>query len=189
MRRLHLVVGVCAVVAFLITGQFMRHHSPPMATMSDSARLMYRSRHIYILAAGLAQSRSGSALPAAPRRLAQSGSGGWFRLTPRVSCAADCCVHRRTRTRLSRGNAWSHAGLYALFAGSIAHFACGAATSRKSLGDSPLARKGGSHSPFETGQRALDRVPRNRQREAHVAAAAETDAGDRQDALLVAAGR
>src|SRR5437899_1107560 len=53
MRRLHLIVGVCAVIAFLITGQFMSHHSPPMATMSDSARLMYRSRHIYILAAGL----------------------------------------------------------------------------------------------------------------------------------------
>src|SRR5215469_1481954 len=53
MRGFHLVAGMVAVTAFLITGQFMRHHQPPMATLGDAARLMFRSRHIYILAAGL----------------------------------------------------------------------------------------------------------------------------------------
>src|ERR1700722_8560881 len=53
MRRLHLVAGVGAVVVFLITGQLMLHHTPPLATLGDSARLMFRSRHLYILSAAL----------------------------------------------------------------------------------------------------------------------------------------
>jgi hypothetical protein len=52
-RKLHLTVGIIAVIAFLITGQFMRHHTPPMPTLTDGTRLMFRSRHIYILSAGL----------------------------------------------------------------------------------------------------------------------------------------
>ena len=54
MRRLHLGVGVFAVVTFLITGQFNEtSRIPPRVALSDSVRLMFRSRHIYILAAGL----------------------------------------------------------------------------------------------------------------------------------------
>src|ERR1700734_180538 len=40
MRRLHLVVGVVAIAVFVATGQFMRHHTPPIAALSDSDRLM-----------------------------------------------------------------------------------------------------------------------------------------------------
>src|SRR5215469_7945765 len=36
MRKLHLAVGILAVVTFLISGQLMRHHSPPMTALSDS---------------------------------------------------------------------------------------------------------------------------------------------------------
>ena len=53
MRRYHLSLGLLTIVAFLITGQFMRHHQPPLETFGDSTRLMFRSRHIYILASGL----------------------------------------------------------------------------------------------------------------------------------------
>ena len=53
MRKLHFILGWLTVIAFLITGQVMRHHAPPLVTMSDTVRLMYRSRHIYVLAAGL----------------------------------------------------------------------------------------------------------------------------------------
>jgi len=53
MRKVHLVVGVLTVVIFLITGQIMRHHQPAMKTLGDAERLMYRSRHLYILASGL----------------------------------------------------------------------------------------------------------------------------------------
>src|SRR5438067_1680404 len=49
MRKLHLTIGVLTLIAFVITGQIIRHHTPPMRTLSDGVRLMYRSRHIYIL--------------------------------------------------------------------------------------------------------------------------------------------
>lgn len=141
MRRLHLVFGVCAVVAFLITGQFMRHHSPPMATMSDSARLMYRSRHIYILAAGLVNLVFGVHF--------QRHRGGWRRAVQAAAStlllASPALLIVAFTVEPGRGfqeeTPWSHAGLYALFGGSVAHFACGAATSRKPLGDSPLATR------------------------------------------------
>lgn len=53
MRRIRLIVGVATVLAFLISGQMMSHHAPPLSALGANARLMYRSRHIYILASGL----------------------------------------------------------------------------------------------------------------------------------------
>jgi hypothetical protein len=53
LRMAHLVVGTAAVVAFLITGQIMGRHEPPVAAMEWAERLLFRSRHIYLLAAGL----------------------------------------------------------------------------------------------------------------------------------------
>lgn len=53
LRMAHLVVGAVAVVAFLITGQIMGGHEPPVAAMEWAERLLFRSRHIYLLSAGL----------------------------------------------------------------------------------------------------------------------------------------
>jgi len=53
LRMAHLVVGAVAVVAFLITGQIMGRHEPPVAAMEWAERLLFRSRHIYLLCAGL----------------------------------------------------------------------------------------------------------------------------------------
>jgi len=47
MRRIHLILGLLGVIAFLLTGQFMRHHSPPMQLLTPELRMMYVSRHIY----------------------------------------------------------------------------------------------------------------------------------------------
>src|ERR1017187_1497807 len=41
------------------------------------------------------------------------------------------------------------------------------------------------HGPFETGQRALYGVPRDGQRQTHVAGASESRTGDGKDALLL----
>lgn len=49
LRTTHLVVGAITVVAFLITGQIMSLHEPPVAGMEWADRLLFRSRHIYIL--------------------------------------------------------------------------------------------------------------------------------------------
>ena len=125
MRNLHLAVGVLAVIAFLITGQFMRHHAPPMVAMSDSARLMFRSRHIYILGSALVNLVLGVYF--------QRHTGGWRRVVQAIGSAfliaSPVLLLWAFTAEPGRGfreeMPWSHAGLYSLFAGSIAHLACG----------------------------------------------------------------
>ena len=47
MKRLHLLLGLTLFVIFLLTGQYMEYvHS---RVLPDGPRLLYRSRHIYIL--------------------------------------------------------------------------------------------------------------------------------------------
>lgn len=53
MKRLHLVVGVTALVAFLLTGQYMDYLEVRTNALGETARMMFRSRHIYLLLAGL----------------------------------------------------------------------------------------------------------------------------------------
>jgi hypothetical protein len=53
MRTLHLSVGAAVLVAFLLTGQYMDYLSVRTGWMGEGARMMFRSRHIYILMAGL----------------------------------------------------------------------------------------------------------------------------------------
>ncbi len=77
--RLHLAVGLLVIAAFVGTGQYMGHHSPPMAALSDSDRLMFRSRHIYILAGGLVNLVLGVYMRRRPR--------GWRRIVQAVGSA------------------------------------------------------------------------------------------------------
>ena len=54
MKRLHLIFGVLVVVAFLLTGQYMDFQEPRVRELTDEGtRMMFRSRHIYLLLAGL----------------------------------------------------------------------------------------------------------------------------------------
>lgn len=53
MKLLHLVVGALILVAFLLTGQYMDYLDVRSGRLGDATRMMYRSRHIYILLAGL----------------------------------------------------------------------------------------------------------------------------------------
>jgi len=66
MRHIHLVCGVLALVAFAASGQVMLRHVPPMHLLGDDVRLMYRSRHIYLLGSGIANVQLG--LYVVPRR-------------------------------------------------------------------------------------------------------------------------
>jgi peptidoglycan/LPS O-acetylase OafA/YrhL len=118
-----MIVGVAAVAAFLITGQLMRHHTPPMSTLTDSVRLIYRSRHIYILAGGLVNLMLGlywRRQSRGWRRPVQTAGSALLLLAPALLVVAFAVepaggFHEETP--------WSHAGLYALFAGSMAHLA------------------------------------------------------------------
>ena len=51
MKRLHLIIGLTVVIIFLLTGQYMEYVHNRL--LPDGTRMLYRSRHIYLLLAGL----------------------------------------------------------------------------------------------------------------------------------------
>jgi hypothetical protein len=53
LRTAHLVVGAITVAAFLVTGMIMLAHEPSLAALDWGDRLLFRSRHIYVLCTGL----------------------------------------------------------------------------------------------------------------------------------------
>jgi hypothetical protein len=53
MKRLHLWFGCAVLIGFILTGQYMDRYHDHLRGMPDLPRMLYRSRHIYILLAGL----------------------------------------------------------------------------------------------------------------------------------------
>jgi len=53
MKKAHLIFGVLIVVGFLLTGQYMDKFHNHLVGIADGPRLLYRTRHIFILLAGL----------------------------------------------------------------------------------------------------------------------------------------
>jgi len=53
MKKAHLIFGVLIVVSFLLTGQYMDKFHNHLVGVADGPRLLYRTRHIFILLAGL----------------------------------------------------------------------------------------------------------------------------------------
>lgn len=69
MKRFHLILGLVVVVVFLLTGQYMEYVHNRL--LPDGMRMLYRSRHIYFLLAGLINLGLGLYLIVRP--------GGWRR--------------------------------------------------------------------------------------------------------------
>jgi hypothetical protein len=65
MKRLHLIFGVVVVIVFLLTGQYMEYVHNRL--LPDGTRMLYRSRHIYLLLAGLLNLVIGIYFVARPR--------------------------------------------------------------------------------------------------------------------------
>ena len=53
MKRFHLIFGIVILVVFALTGQYMHRYLNHLEGMPDGLRMMYRTRHIFILLAGL----------------------------------------------------------------------------------------------------------------------------------------
>jgi hypothetical protein len=53
LRRLHFVVGLAGVIAFLATGAYMRAGFPDLYAANEVLRYLYRSNHVYVLLASL----------------------------------------------------------------------------------------------------------------------------------------
>lgn len=117
-----MLAGVVATLAFLTTGQLMRHHTPPLIGLTADARLMFRSRHIYILASALVNLMLGLYLQpqTAWRGLARNVGSVFVLISPLFLLAAFATEPARG----FRQEMWlSSAGLYVLFAGSMLHLA------------------------------------------------------------------
>ena len=118
LRTAHLVVGAIAVGAFLVTGLVMYSHEPPLPAMDWGDRLLFRSRHIYLLSAGLANLALGVhyALPAVRWRRSAAVAASLLALAsaPVLFFAffAEPMAGRQP-------GAMSALGLYALFVGVI----------------------------------------------------------------------
>ena len=120
-QRIHLAVGVLAVIAFLASGQFMRVHVPPVAVLEDGLRMMYRSRHIYLLGSGLVNLMLGlylRAYAAGWRKGTQAAGSVLLVAAPFLLLLAFI----KEPGRGLRADLWqSSFGLFALFGGSMLH--------------------------------------------------------------------
>ena len=122
LRRAHLVVGIVAVAAFLLSGQVMGHHHPRMEQLSAELRMMYVSRHIYLLTAALVNTALGLYLQLHPSgwRRALQLVGSMLILFSAFSLALGFIVEPPLGMA---GRSWrSFVGLIALFAGVMTHF-------------------------------------------------------------------
>ena len=121
MRRVHLIVGLLGVVIFVLTGQLMARHVPPVHTMVPELRLMYVSRHIYLLGAALVNLVTGLYLRMAAggwQRAMQFGGSVLLLLSPALLTLAFLA---ESPLGLS-GRSWrSSGGIYARFAGALLH--------------------------------------------------------------------
>jgi hypothetical protein len=122
MRHIHLIFGVLGVVAFLLTGQFMKHHNPPMQLLTPDVRMMYVSRHIYFLGAALLNLILGLYLreqPSGWRRILQWTGSLLILLSPVSLLMA--FIAEPSLGLAGRGFR-SYFGLIGLFAGAMTHF-------------------------------------------------------------------
>ena len=69
MKRFHLIFGLLLVVIFLLTGQYMDRVHNHLRGMADGPRMLYRTRHIYILLSGLLHLGIGSYFKYRPERV------------------------------------------------------------------------------------------------------------------------
>ena len=53
MKRFHLIFGGVVILIFILTGQYMDKFLHHLVGMPDGPRMLYRTRHIYILLSGL----------------------------------------------------------------------------------------------------------------------------------------
>jgi hypothetical protein len=122
LRTAHLVVGAITVGAFLVTGLVMYGHEPPLSALDPGDRLLFRSRHIYILCAGLVNLALGVryALPSGSVRPGAAVMGSVLAL---VSSALLFFAFFAEPMAARGPGPLSAAGLYALFAGVVLHAA------------------------------------------------------------------
>lgn len=130
MKRLHLIVGLGGVIAFLLTGQYMDRALGHLSGMTDLPRMLYRSGHIYLLFGALLNILLGVYItpPPAGRRRLLALTGSTLILISPVLFLIGFAVEP-ARTDFERP--FAGIGIYGCFAGALLHALAhvGAATS------------------------------------------------------------
>lgn len=130
LRRIHLVIGIVDIVAFLLSGQLLGHHYPSMEQLPGELRMMYVSRHIYLLAGALVNVILGLYLQLQPStwRRALQIVGSLLVLISVISLVLAFLVEPPLGLP---GRGWrSYIGLIALFVGVMMHLAASAGARR-----------------------------------------------------------
>ena len=130
MKKLHLVVGILSLIAFVLTGQYLKRVYPGMPGMDDGMRMMLRSRHLYIMLAGAVNTGLGLYLVDA--------GGGWRRTLQRIGsvliAVAPAVLIAAFFIEPGRGGAGARIGppgLIAIFGGMVLHLISNARLRRK----------------------------------------------------------
>jgi hypothetical protein len=124
MRRIHKVVGIIGVLAFLATGLFMRRYPGGLASLDGGIRMMFRSRHIYLLLASLLNLGLGTySGPSATtwRRYGQILGSSPILAAPPLLLVA----FFREPSRPELGGPFTTSAVIGLFAGTICHSLAG----------------------------------------------------------------
>jgi hypothetical protein len=120
LRRLHLLVGLLGIIAFLATGQYMDRVHDHLRSYDDTTRMLYRSTHIYILLASVTNAMTGIYLrPASVHwRLGMQLIGSLALLTSPPLFLAGFC----TEPYLSGlARPWSRPAIYLALGGVVLH--------------------------------------------------------------------
>ena len=132
MRLFHLTFGVMIILTFLLTGQYMDIYLNHMVGVPDGLRLLYRTRHIFILFSGLLNLGLASYLVARPsgwQRIVQ-----WFGSILIVSASllfVPAFFYDSTRGDLR--SPLSHWAVYAIALGTLSHLFSGAGARKADL--------------------------------------------------------
>lgn len=129
MKLLHQIVGLSFVVVFLLTGQYMDFRQPPVSELDEGARMMFRSRHLYVLLAGLVNLALGiylSGRRARWRRALQAAGSALVVAAPLLLLAA----FFREPGREGLPREFTLPAMNALLAGVLLHFLSGAREAR-----------------------------------------------------------
>ena len=124
MKRFHLIFGLLVIVVFLLTGQYMDKFLQHLEGMPDGPRMLYRTRHIFILLSGLLNLGIGTYFSYGVtrwRRVLQFLGSGLI-----VVATAFFVVGFFTEPKLAGlATPWSHRGMYLIAYGTLLHFFSG----------------------------------------------------------------
>jgi hypothetical protein len=125
MRRFHLWFGAAVVVAFLLTGQYMDRFHGHLEGLADGPRMLYRSRHIYILLAGLLHLGLGAYLARRRRGWARGAQLAGTALVAAATCLLVVAFFCEPPDGDLENVPYSRLGLYLIAGGTLAHVVSG----------------------------------------------------------------